>query len=194
MLINYLKIAVRSLLKNPVFSFINIAGLSTGLACCILILLWVHDELTFDTYFPSYPNISQVRLNAVVDKGIVTGNSMPYALKDALLTEDARIKRTARTNWGEGALLSVGTKKMNLVGLWVSESFLEMFQFPMSKGTYSALDDPKSIVLTEKTAKALFGDQDPINQTILVENRDQQLCFFHVLRLLRTHPILGEGR
>jgi len=173
MLINYLKIAIRSLLKNPVFSFINIAGLSTGLACCILILLWVNDEIKYNTYFSSYDNISQVHLNATVDKGIVTGNSMPYALKDALLTEDARIKRTARTNWGEGALLAAGEKKLNLVGLWVSESFLEMFQFPMSKGTYRALDEPKSIVLTEKTAKAMFGDQDPINQMILVDNRDE---------------------
>lgn len=81
MLYNYFKIALRSLLKNPGFSFINIVGLSTGLACSIMILLWVYDEVTFDHYFPKYENIYQVKLNAAVDKGIVTGQSVPYALK-----------------------------------------------------------------------------------------------------------------
>ncbi len=170
MLFNYLKIAVRSLLKNPVFSFINIAGLSTGLACSILILLWVYDETTFDQYFPKYNHIYQVRLNAEVDKGITTGQSVPYALKDALLERDSRIKRTARTNWGEGALLSVGDKKLNKVGMWVTESFIDMFDLPMIKGTNRALDDPRSIVLTEALAKAMFGNEDPMNKVIVVDN------------------------
>lgn len=173
MLINYFKIAIRSLLKNPTFSFINIAGLSTGLACSILILLWVYDEVTFDQYFPKYENIHQVRLNAVVDKGIVTGQSVPYQVKDAILTEDARIKRAVRTNWGEGALLAIGEKRLNKFGLWVTESFFEMFEFQMLQGTPRALDDPRSIVLTASTAKALFGDEDPMNKMILVENKDE---------------------
>ncbi len=173
MLINYLKIAVRSLLKNPVFSFINIAGLSTGLACSILILLWVYDEVTFDQYFPKYDHIYQVRLNAEVDKGIVTGQSVPYGLKDEILTKDARIKLSVRTNWGEGALLAVGEKRLNKFGLWATESFLDMFQFQMLQGTTRALDDPRSIVLTASTAKALFGTEDPLNKTVLVDNQGE---------------------
>lgn len=170
MLLNYFKIAIRSLLKHPSFSFINIAGLSTGLACSILILLWVYDEVTFDQYFPKYDNIYQVHLNASVDKGIVTGESVPYAMKDALLTEDARIKRTVRTNWGEGALLAVGDKKLNKVGLWATESFFDVFTFEMLQGTPRALDDPRSIVLTASLAKALFGNEDPLNKTVQVDN------------------------
>ncbi len=170
MLLNYFKIAIRSLLKHPSFSFINIAGLSTGLACSILILLWVYDEVTFDQYFPKYDNIYQVHLNASVDKGIVTGESVPYAMKDALMTEDARIKRTVRTNWGEGALLAVGEKKLNKVGLWATESFFDVFDFEMLQGTPRALDDPRSIVLTASLAKALFGDEDPLNKTVQVDN------------------------
>lgn len=173
MLFNYLKIAVRSLLKNPVFSFINIAGLSTGLACSILILLWVYDEVTFDQYFPKYDHIYQVRLNAEVDKGIVTGLSVPYGLKDEILTKDARIKLSVRTNWGEGALLAVGEKRLNKFGLWATESFLDMFQFQMLQGTTRALDDPRSIVLTASTAKALFGTEDPLNKTVLVDNQGE---------------------
>ena len=173
MLFNYFKIAVRSLLKHPSFSFINIAGLSTGLACSILILLWVYDEVTFDRYFPRYDSIYKVRLNAVVDKGIVTGESVPYALKDALLAQDSRIKRAVRTNWGEGALLAVGEKKLNKVGLWATESFFDMFDVEMLKGTRRALDDPRSIVLTARLAKALFGDEDPLNKTVLIDNQGE---------------------
>lgn len=170
MLLNYFKIAVRSLLKHPSFSFINIAGLSTGLACSILILLWVYDEVTFDQYFPKHNQIYQVKLNASVDKGIVTGQSVPYPVKDALLSEDSRILRTVRTNWGEGALMSVGEKKLNKVGLWVTESFFDMFDYQFLSGSPRALDDPKSVVLTQSLAKALFGNEDPLNKTILVEN------------------------
>lgn len=170
MLLNYIKIAVRSLLKHPSFSFINIAGLSTGLACSILILLWVYDEVTFDQYFSKYDNIYQVKVNSVVDKGVVTGQSVPYALKDALIAEDSRIKRTVRTNWGEGALLGVGDKKLNKVGLWATESFLDMFDLNLLKGTTRALDDPRSIVLTASLATALFGDEDPLNKTVVVDN------------------------
>ncbi len=173
MLLNYFKIAIRSLLKNPAFSFINVTGLSIGLACSILILLWVYDEVTFNQYFPKYDNIAQVRLNAVVDKGIVTGVSMPYPLKDALLTQDKRILRAVRTNWGEGALMAVGDKKMNKVGLWVTESFFDIFEHEFISGTPRALDDPRTIVLTESLAKALFGDEDPLNRMILVENKEE---------------------
>lgn len=173
MLLNYLKIAIRSLLKNPAFSFINVTGLSTGLACSILILLWVYDEFTFNQYFPKYDNIAQVRLNAIVDKGIVTGQSLPYPLKDALLTQDKRILRAVRTNWGEGALMAVGDKRINKVGLWVTESFFDIFEHEFIAGTPRALDDPRSVVLTESLAKALFGDEDPFNRMILIENREE---------------------
>lgn len=170
MLFNYFKIAVRSLLKHPSFSFINIAGLSTGLACSILILLWVYDEVTFDHYFPKHEQVYQVKLNAAVDIGIVTGQSVPYPLKDALLSEDSRILRTVRTNWGEGALMAVGDKKLNKVGMWVTESFFDIFDFQFLSGSPRALDDPKTVVLTQSLAKALFGNEDPLNKTILVEN------------------------
>lgn len=173
MFTNYLKIAVRSLLKNPAFSFINIAGLSTGLACSILILLWVYDEVTFNQFFRNYKNIAQVRLNASVDKGIVTGNSMPYPLMEAITPQDSRILRATRTNWGEGALLAVGEKRFNKVGLWATPAFFDIFGYQFISGTPRALDDPRSIVLTASLAKTLFGDEDPMGRMILVENKEE---------------------
>ncbi|MFZ5999726.1 MAG: ABC transporter permease, partial [Bacteroidota bacterium] len=168
---NYFKIAIRSLLKNSVYSFINIAGLSIGLACSILILLWVWDEVTFNQYFPNYKNMYKMRLNAKVDKGIETGDAMAFPLRDVLLQQDSRIKNVIVTNWGEGGLLGVGDKKLNKVGLWATESFLSSFGFTMLHGdATTALKDPSSIVLSKATAIALFGDVDPTNKVIRVDD------------------------
>lgn len=171
MLRNYLKIALRSLLKNSIYSFINIAGLAIGIACSVLILLWVWDEITFNHYFTNHKNVYAVRSNVKVDKGIETGEAMAYPLKAMLENADSRIKSVAVTNWGEGALLTVGDKKINKVGHWTSESFIKMFGFHMVAGDpETVLKEPASIVLNRSTAQALFGEEDPINKTILVDD------------------------
>ncbi|MBL0744736.1 ABC transporter permease [Chryseolinea lacunae] len=168
MLQNYFKIALRSLRRNGAYSIINIAGLSVGIAASILILLWVHDELTFNHYFSRYETLHQVKLNTHVDNGVMTGGFTPLPLREAL-TQDARIKHVAVTV-GQSALLTVGDKKLNKRGLDASESFLEMFDFRLLQGrAETALADPRSIVLTKATAIALFGDEDPIGKMVQVK-------------------------
>src|SRR3954463_12780466 len=97
MLRNYFKIAFRTLLRNTSYSVINIAGLSVGIACSILILLWVYDELTFNQSFSKYDLIHQVKINNKVDNGIITSPMTPLPLKDVLLQQDNRIERVAIT-------------------------------------------------------------------------------------------------
>jgi putative ABC transport system permease protein len=155
MIRNYIQIAIRALRRNPVYSFINIAGLSIGIASTILILLWVHDEITFNHYFKNQNVLHQVKINNKTDNGIHTQPLTPYPLKDELLT-DSRVKRMAITI-GQSALLSVGETKIRKGGLDASESFLEMFDFRMIHGNAeTALDDPTSIVLTESSARAFL--------------------------------------
>lgn len=175
MLKNYFKIAIRSLLKNSVYSFINIAGLSIGIASSILILLWVEDELTFDRYFSNYNNIYQVKQNSRVDNGINTRAYIPLPLFEILQQQDSRIKRAAIAI-DQTALLTVGDHKINKRGMDVSESFLEMFEFKMLYGSSeTALDDPRSIVLTQATALALFGNENPLGKMVQVkiENNEE---------------------
>lgn len=172
MLKNYFKIAVRSLMKNPVYSFINISGLAVGIACSILILLWVKDETSFDKFHPNYDRLYQVWTNAHFDGKINSWISVPQPLKNALNEEISDIKSAAISDWGGTHLLTVGDTKFNKRGFFVSYEFLEMFQFPMLKGNAAtALDEPYSIVLTETTAKNLFGEEDPINKIIKLDNR-----------------------
>jgi hypothetical protein len=175
MLTNYLKIALRTVQRNIAYSFINITGLSIGIACSILILLWVHDAVTFDQYFAKYPVIHQVMQNSRVDNGIVTRPFIPLPLFDLLQASDSRIKRSVICV-EQTALLTVGETRINKRGLDVSDEFLDIFQFEMIQGDpASALDDPRSIVLTQSTAKALFGDEDPLGKMVQVkiENNEE---------------------
>lgn len=174
MLRSYFKIALRNLLKNSVYSAINIGGLSIGLACSMLILLWVSNELSYDKFHTNAHQIHQLWVNATYDGKVNSYESVPIPVKDALKTEDSRIKNTALGGWGTIHLLSVGEARLNIRGNIVSEEFLDIFQFPMVRGSSeTALDDPRSIVLTETTAKALFGDKNPLGEIILVDNKTE---------------------
>lgn len=174
MLKNYFLIAFRNLQRNVVYSFINIAGLGIGIASSILILLWVVDETSYNSFHPNAEQLSQVWINATYDGKINTFNSVPYPTVLALRSADNRIKNTVVTNWGGESLLTVGDIRLNKRRYYVGEEFLEMFQFPLVKGDASkVLDEPESMVLTETAAKALFGDTDPINQLVRVDNGDE---------------------
>jgi predicted permease len=171
MLQNYFKIAFRSLFKNSIYSFINITGLSIGIACSVLILLWVNDEYSYDRFHKNYHSIYRLYQSQQWEQGIGTGNSMPYPLKEVLKEKSSKIEHVVMTNWGEGNMLQVGEKRLTKMGLSATEDFFSVFGFTMVKGDpHSALSDPNSMVITESTAKSFFGDQDPINQLIKIDN------------------------
>ncbi len=171
MLKNYLLTALRNFSKNKFYTFINISGLSIGTACSILILLWVFDELSFDKFIPKHNRLYQVWVNSKFDSKINSWRSVPLPLYEALKTADSNIKNTVVADWGGDHLLTVGEKKMKLKGHFVSEEFLQMFEFPLVYGDpASALVDPTSIVITESTAKLFFGENDPVNKVIRVDD------------------------
>jgi len=171
MLRNYFKIALRNIQRNSIYSFINISGLSIGIACTILILLWVFDEVSYDRFQPKYKQLHQAWINGYYDGTINSFTSGPQMLAEGIKTASTHVKNTTLCDWGSEHLLRVGDTRIVKQGHYVGEAFLEMFQFELVKGTAeTVLDDPTSIVLTESTAKALFGDADPINQLVTVDN------------------------
>jgi putative ABC transport system permease protein len=174
MLYNYIKIAFRTLTRNSVYSFINIIGLSVGIACSILILLWVTNELSYDRFQTNYDQLYKVQMNQALSEGIKTQPQIPFPLKDAVKNKWSQVKYTVLTNWGEGNLLTVDDKGYNKFGISATEDFFKMFTFNMVMGDpNTALIDPTSIVITESTAKTLFGNQDPMNQLIKVDNNKE---------------------
>jgi predicted permease len=175
---NYLIIAWRNLIRNRGYSFINIGGLAVGLASAILIFLWVADEYSYDKFHANYDNIYQLYQSSEWNMGhIGTSQSMPYPLRDALPTASSQIKHIATMNWGEGNLLQVGDKRLNEFGYSASEDFFQIFGFEMIKGDpATALAEPTGIVITESTARTFFGQEDPMNRIIRIDNaRDQKV-------------------
>ncbi len=174
MLKNYFVVTFRNLFKNGFYSFINISGLAIGIACTILIMLWVADETSFDKFHPKADRLYQVWVKAHFDGRINSWTSVPLPTHEAMKTADANIKRSLVTDWGGDHLLTVeGDKRLNKRGFYVSEEFLEMFEFPLIAGNpEQVLDDPANIIISESTAKALFGDQDAMGKTIRVDNQN----------------------
>ncbi|MCG8390320.1 MAG: ABC transporter permease, partial [Cytophagales bacterium] len=173
MLKNYFRVTVRNLFKNTVYSVINITGLAIGLVCSILILLWVADELSYDRFIPKNDRLYQVWVNADFDSKTNSWRSVPLPTYEAMKTADHNIVNTVVCDWGFEHLLTVGEKGIYKRGYYVSEEFLEMFEFPLVQGdAASVLDDPSSIVISQSTAIALFGNEDPINKVIRIDNSD----------------------
>jgi len=170
---NYFVITFRNLFQNGFYSFINIAGLSIGITCSILILLWVVDELSYDKFLPKADRLYQVWASAEFDGKKHAWTSVPLPTHEAMKPANNHIKRAAVADWGFDHLLSVNNdeKRITKRAYYVSDEFLDMFEFPMVKGNSSqVLNDPSVVVISESTARALFGDEDPIDKVIHLDN------------------------
>lgn len=170
---NYFVITFRNLFKNGFYSFINIAGLSIGITCSILILLWVVDEVSYNKFLPKADRLYQVWASANFDGKAHAWTSVPLPTHEAMKPANNHIKRAAVTDWGYDHLLSINDdeKRITKRGFYASDEFLDMFEFPLVKGNSSqVLNDPSVIVISESTAKALFDDEDPINKVIHLDN------------------------
>lgn len=172
MLKNFLKVTLRSLSRNSLYSFINISGLAIGISCSILILLWVQDETSYDNFIPKADRLHQVWVNAEFDGGIQSWNSVPLPAYGAMKTAHAKIVNSVVVGWGAKRLIAREDNHIIQPGYFVSKEFLEMFEFPMIIGDKSeVLDDPSSIVISESLAKNMFQGENPIGQFLKVEDQ-----------------------
>jgi len=171
MLQNYFKTAWRNLGKSKMHSFINIAGLSIGMAVAILIGLWMYDELSFDKSFKNYNRIAQVIQNVSNNGEVQTWRGVPYPLADELRKNyGGDFKHIVMSiDWGEH-LLNCNEKKLKQTGAFFENDAPEMFSLKMVNGTQS-LSDPASILLSQSAAKAWFGNEDPLNKMIKIDDR-----------------------
>ena len=168
---NYFKTAWRNLLRNKGFSITNILGLTIGMACTIFILLWVYDELNYDRFQKNYDNIYQVIANRDFNNQVFTDRSMAMPLASALENSSPQIKHAVVTTHQQSHIITIGDIKLKLKSYTVSADYFKMFTYKFIKGSVvTAIPDAYSIVLTKSAAKALFGDADPINKVVKVDN------------------------
>jgi predicted permease len=168
---NYFKVAIRQLLKNKGYSFLNIFGLSLGMACAMLILLWVNDEFQYNKFHKSYSHLYQVLEHQRYEGKTYTFAALPGKFGPAIKQELPEIKYSARADWGGRMLFSLGEKSIYERGYFTDPDFLKMFSFRVIKGdTATLLTDPTSIVITDKMAERFFGKEDALGKTLKVEN------------------------
>jgi ABC-type antimicrobial peptide transport system permease subunit len=170
---NYFKTAWRNLVKNRISSLINIGGLAAGMAVAILIGLWIYDELSFNKFHQNYDCIAQIMTRGVDTKeGPYVNNSVQYPLATALQANyKDNFKHIVKASWVQDYILSVRDKKLSGKGQFMDEGAPEMLTLKMQEGNWNGLHDPYSIMLSASLAKALFGNSDPLNQIVRINNK-----------------------
>ena len=170
MLKNYISISLRHLTRSKGYSMINILGLAVGMSVTMLIGMWVYDELSFNTYHKNYERIGQVSQHQSFNTEINTGPG-PMALGPELKTVyKSDFKHVVMSWWESNHILSINDQKTSQYGTFMDGAVLDMLSFKMLQGSTNALKEPGSIVLSESAAKALFGDADPIDKLVRIDN------------------------
>lgn len=165
---NYLKIAFRNLRKNPTYSFINIFGLAIGLSCFIIIMGYIHYEISFDQFHEKADRTYRVVVEQSDNFYLGTNHFAvtPAPLENAI-TNDFPEVETATTIAKSSLYLSVEDHTFNENGIIASPSFFNVFTFPLSEGNpQTALSSPNSIVLTRTLANKMFGKKSAVGKTI----------------------------
>ena len=172
MLKNHLLIALRNIRKHKGYSLINIAGLAIGMACSILIFLWIRDELGYDRFHSRAAEIHRIyrdeTATAAGAKSALTSPPMAAALKK----DFPEVLQATRFGTWQRRLVSIGDKNFSETGyLHADPDFFEMFSFPFVQGDpRTAFVSPASVVLTRKTAAKYFGRDDPLGKRLTIDH------------------------
>lgn len=167
---NYIRVAWRKIRRQKGYSFINIAGLAVGLACCVLMMLWVGDELRFDRFHANRDSIYRLITETRNETSVALDARAPTPLGPAVKAELPEVQDFCRyrTNKSYGIRLGDKASFDDVVGI-ADPSFFTMFSFPFIKGDpKTALEGPRSIVVTESLARKFYGDEDPMGKFLTV--------------------------
>jgi putative ABC transport system permease protein len=170
---NYFKIAIRNILRHKVYSIINIVGLSAGMACTILILLWVNYELSFDRFHKNAYRIYRLATN--FDVGSFQGKwaSSNFPAGPTLQKDYPEVTKAVRLREGRDRVsVEYQQKKFFEKFLFADSTIFDVFTFPLIRGdSRSALASPEAVVISENLAKKYFGQENPIGKILRLENK-----------------------
>ncbi len=170
---NYLKTAFRNLTRHKGYSLINIAGFAIGIACCILILLWVQDELSFDRFHENLDSLHRVVEEQHYSDGTIFPIARtPYPVGPALVADYPEIINFTRFTPCWRILMESRDKSFYERSFaFADPSLLEMFSFPLLEGDAStALAETNAVLISEDMAKKYFGTEDPVGKTLTMDN------------------------
>lgn len=179
---NYFKTALRNLWKNKGYSTINILGLAIGMSVALLIGLWVRFQASTDGFHTNGDRIMLVMKRTLFNNVKNTQSGVMLPLYDELKTNYPDVERATRLDWGSVHGLTYGETRISKNGHFADPDFLAMFTFPMVKGDpQKALLDPHSIVITESLATALFGTDEPMGKTVIVD-KDKEVIVTGIVK------------
>jgi predicted permease len=170
---NYFKIAVRNLLGKKVYSAINILGLSVGLACSFFILLWVRDETSYDRFHKDGDQIHQAWRHMTTGGQTYTMSSLPKRVADEMVAEFPEVREIVATLLDQQFVVTMGDRNYRENGGYATPTFFRMFTFPFIQGNPEmALQGVNSAVITEKTARKLFGNDwgNVLGRSIIIDH------------------------
>ena len=172
MLSHIIKLAFRNFRRHKSSFFINLIGLSTGLACALLILLWVQDELRMDKFHAKDDRLFQVMEHQQYAEDIMTTSSTPGLLAETLADEIPEIEHAATWNWRMNNTLTVKEQNVKKYGHWAGPDFFHLFSFDLTQGTPNdVLKEMNAIVISESLAKLLFGSgEEAMGESIEIEH------------------------
>jgi putative ABC transport system permease protein len=189
-----LLISYRNFLRFKSSFFINLIGLSSGLACVLLIFIWVNDELKMDQFHEYGDHLYQVMENVDQGGGMISRESTAGPMAAALVAEFPEVEMavTNTMNWSGQAVLSAGVHDIKAHGIYASSDFFKLFTFPMVQGHRDqVLSDKKSIVISEALAVRLFGStQDAVGKMVELEHKQQ----FQVSGVMANIPSSSSAR
>lgn len=187
MIRNYIKIAWRNLLRNKVYALINILGLSLGLACAMLILLYVKDEVSFDRFHENGDNIYRVVAQAKHDGQLATNVNTGFLQGPRFAENVSGITSFVRVQ-GATEDMKNGNEIYSQSALRVDSTFLSVFSFPVIEGNAkTALSEPHSIVVTEDFAQKQFGKKEALGQLVMIR-QDSALVPYKVTAVTKNAP------
>lgn len=190
MLYNYLKVALRLLQKHKGYAAINIAGLALGLACCLLILLYVQDERSYDRFYPDAERIYRVAVNEVTPTSNVDYPLTPVPMAAALADDYPEISDATRASQRQSYTVGYEDRRFDETRIHrVDSNFFQVFRLPFLQGDpLTALSEPSTVVLTAATAEKYFGQADPIGKVILIKDGISYSTPYTVTGVLRDLP------
>ena len=175
---NYLKVVLRNIQKYKGYSFINIVGLAMGLTCCLLLILFIQYELSFDRYHKNADEIYRIVMqrSEEIYMGIDWYNSVPGALKATVPEEFDEVLMATRATRRDRTIKQNDNLFIESDFRYVDQEFLDIFSFPLIAGNpKTALSEPFSLVLTEEMAKKYFGNINPMDKVLNINDRDYKI-------------------
>lgn len=182
---NYLKIAWRNILRSKGFSIINIGGLGIGIAASVLILIWIQFELSIDRFYAHSDRVYAVWRNTTIEGEVMSWDYTPAPYGPALKDKFPEVEATTRLTEWDPHLLTVGSNSFYEKTTFVDPGFFKLFTFEVISGdTEAALSVPDGIILTKTIAEKLFGKEDPMGKTVVLEKQ----LDFQVMAVVQDLP------